>query len=288
MKQTVQRALFALFCISTIALMSACGGPSSGKILPIEDQYSKATKLYERGKFFESAEEFQKVIYNYPGATAVDSAQYFLALSYMHDGQFELAAVEFDRLIRSYPSSPFVTESHFRVGYCYFHAAPKHYGLDQTELVQAIRLMEDFIIDFPDSDFVPEARKSLAAANTRLSAKDFSAAVQYSRIRAWESARIYYQRILDNYPDSEYRAHALLGKGEALYFLSNWDDAAQSLNSYLAQYSDRKHAKKARELLAKVESDRPKAPVDSTDTSGGEDTLGSLDSKTSQSSAPWK
>ncbi|MBN4076491.1 outer membrane protein assembly factor BamD [Gemmatimonas aurantiaca] len=241
--------------------------------------------MYERDKFFESSEEFQKVIYNYPGATIVDTAQYYLALSYMHDKQYELAAVEFDRLIRSYPRSVFVTESHYRVGYCYFHSAPKHYGLDQTELVKSIKLMEEFILDYPDSDVVPEAQEALREANTRLSAKDFKAAVQYTHIRAWESARIYFQRVLDLHPGSEHAILALLGKGETLYYLSKWDDAAQTLNSYLALYPESEETKKARKLLAKIESERPAQPAETADNSDSSDSTSLPDSSTTQSSA---
>jgi outer membrane protein assembly factor BamD len=277
MNQIQIRSFFFVAVALVLFAISSCGGRGSSGALQVEDQYAKASDYFERGKYFEAAEEFQKVIYNYPGATVVDTAQYYLAQSYMKDEQFELAAVEFDRLIRSYPRSPFVAESHYRVGYCYFHAAPKHYGLDQTELVKAIQLMEDFILDYPDSEILPEARRTLIEANTRLSAKDYSAAIQYTRIRAWESARIYFQRILDLYPDSEHAALSLLGKGESLYHLRKWDEAAQSLNSFLAQHPESEEAKKAHELLAKVEEDRP-ANGEATDTTDSTDTLGSLDS----------
>ena len=64
----------------------------------------------------------------------VDSAQYFLAMSYYNQDDFFLAGAEFQRLVNSYPGSPFVDDGQYMMGLCYFKAAPKNYGLDQDEL----------------------------------------------------------------------------------------------------------------------------------------------------------
>ncbi len=286
MKQRLFRfsvAFGLMFAVFVSLTLTSCGGSGGGGVLSVEEQYSRASTLYEKNKFLESSEEFQKVIYNYPGETIVDTAQYYLALSYMYDEQFQLAAVEFDRLVRSYPRSPFVTESHYRIGYCYFHSAPKHYGLDQTELVRSIKLIESFILDFPESEWVAEARQTLVGANTRLSAKDYKAAVQYTRIRAWESALIYFQRVIDLHPTSEHAGPSLLGKGEALYKSHKWDDAALALNSFVALYPGSDQMKHARKLLAKVEHDRPAQPIESADSSESSDSTDSTDSTKTES-----
>lgn len=246
----------AIICLSLPGL-AGCGGSGDKAPLSAEDQFARAMGLYEREKFFESAEEFQKVIYNYPGGSSVDSAQYFLAMSYMRDKQFELAAVEFERLIRNYPRSPFAVEARFRTAYAYFRAAPRHHGLDQTEVKRAVRLLNDFLIDYPDSEFAPEAQQALYEANSRLAKKFFESAVVYTRIGAWRSAEIYFQYVIDNYSNSSYTEESLAGKTRALLKQRKWDEAALSANSFLGLYPDSDRAGAVRDMLKEIERKRP-------------------------------
>ncbi|HSG98868.1 MAG TPA: outer membrane protein assembly factor BamD [candidate division Zixibacteria bacterium] len=249
-------ALFAVVCLSLPAFVG-CGGKGKSAPLAAEEQFALAMGLYERGKFFDSAEEFQKVIYNYPGGSSVDSAQYFLAMSYLQDKQFELAAVEFERLVRNYPRSPFAVEARFRTAYSYFRAAPRHHGLDQTEVKRAVRLLNDFLIDYPDSEYAPEAQQALYEANTRLAKKYFESAVVYTRIRAWRSAEIYFQYVIDNYSNSNYTEESLAGKTRALLKQRKWDEAALSANSFLGLYPDSDFASDVRDMLKEIEHKRP-------------------------------
>lgn len=252
---------FSLFAL-TISFLPACGGSQKKKILSAEDQFALAKNQYDKGNFFESAEEFQKVVYNYPGSVLVDSAQFFLARSYLDDKQWELAAVEFERLIRNYPRSPFSVDSRYLIGYSYFRAAPRHYGLDQTDLKRAIELMEDFLIDFPESERIPEALSAIKEARGRLARKEYEAAIVYMRIDAWPSALIYFQRVIDLYGESDYTPLALLGIGEANYRLLNLETAEEKLTAFLSLYPEHKSANSASKLLEKTrEALAAKVPV---------------------------
>ena len=235
------------------AVAGGCGGARTGDVLTAEGQFARAMEMYDRGKFFESAEEFQKVIYNYPGATNVDSAQYFLAMSYMKDKQYELAAVEFERLLKNYPRSEFAVEARFRIAYAYFRAAPKNPGLDQAEVKRSVKLLEEFLIDYPDSPFADEARKALQESASRLARKYYDSAVVYTRIGAWRSAEIYFQYVLDNYAESSFAEPALLGKARALFKQGKWDDAAATANTFLATYPDSKKRKDAENILKEID-----------------------------------
>ncbi len=251
-------AVSALIGASSLVI-SGCGVTSEHKTLSVEDQFAKAKKYYEKKKYFESAEEFQKVIYNYPGSNVIDTAQFYLANSYLEDKQYALAAVEFERLIKNYPRSDFGPDSRFLTGYARYLGAPSHYGLDQTDLLEAIGIMNDFIIDYPESRMVPEAKKALLEAHTRLAKKNFKSGMVYVHSRVFSSALIYFQIVLDDYSETEFASLALLEKGKAQYNLNELEDAAQTLNTFIAKYTTHKLIKKAREELKKVEEKLAKA-----------------------------
>ncbi len=234
-------------------LLTSCGATSERKILGVEDQFARANKLYEKGKYLDSAEEFQKVVYNYPGSNLIDTAQFLMANSYLKDEQFELAAVEFERLIKNYPRSEFSVDSRFLTGYSRYLASPTHYGLDQTDLVTSIRLMNDFIIDYPESRMIPKAEAALLEAHTRLAQKDFRSGMVYVHSRVYTSAIIYFKIVLDDYSNTEYAPLALLEIGKAQSKINELEKSAATFNTFLAQYPDHELVKKAKEELKKVE-----------------------------------
>jgi len=274
-------ALAPLLVLTLITVITSCGaGGSSANALTAEEQFARAQKLYKRKKYFESAEEFQKVVYNYPGANIIDTAQFYLAKSYLEDEQYELAAVEFERLVKNYPRSDFAPDSRFLAGYARYLAAPKHYGLDQTELRNAIRMMEDFVVDYPDSRMVPKAKEALNEAYTRLAKKVFKSAMVYVHMGAYESALIYFQRVLDEHPGTAFAPLALLEMGKVQFKMNELTKAATTLNTFLAKYPDHVRAREAQKELKKVESKLAKeapataesshAPNDSLTVSGAD------------------
>lgn len=258
--KTINKASLAAPALLALALgaLVSCGGGQAGRTSSAEEQFKLARKHYDKKKYFESAAEFQKVVYNFPGSQLVDTAQYYLSMSYMGDGQYELAAVEFERLLKNYPRSPFAPECRYRIGYCFFKAAPGHYGLDQTEVSRSVKLLENFILDYPESEFVSEAQESILSARTRLAEKDFKSGVVYMNIRVYTAAEKYFQRVIDLYGDTKYAADALFEMARARYKLKLWDKAAQSANSFVALYPQHKIAEKARKLIEKIEKDRAK------------------------------
>lgn len=258
-KQVSIKSLTALAALTVLSIsLSSCGGGQSARLATAEEQFDRAKKRYDDKDYFRSAEEFQKVVYNFPGSQLVDTAQYFLSMSYMIDKQYELAAVEFGRLIKNYPRSPYAVECRYRIGHCFFKAAPGHYGLDQTEVTRSIRLLEDFMLDYPESEFVTEAQASILSANTRLAQKTFSNGMVYMHMRVFTAAEKYFQLVIDMYGNTSYAADALYRMAEARYKLREWDKAAQSANSFVALYPQHKEAEKAMKLIGKIEKDRAK------------------------------
>jgi outer membrane protein assembly factor BamD len=228
-------------------LSAGCGGAKSLANLSPQELFAAGKEAYGREKYLKAIELFQTVVYNYPGETIVDSAQYYLALSYFGNKEYELAEVEFNRLIINYPSSPYFEHAIFMKAVSAFEATPKHYGLDQTALKDAIKQFEDFIIDFPESELVEDARKYLLAARTRLARKFYEAGIVYSRMRAFEAAKIYFQKVIDDYTDTEYAPKASYQYAEMEYKLGRYEEARRKFEDFKTVFPDHELAPKAAE-----------------------------------------
>ncbi|MDH3891590.1 MAG: outer membrane protein assembly factor BamD [candidate division Zixibacteria bacterium] len=201
--RTTLAILLALLSIATI-IGPGCGGPRPLSKMTARELFEEGSKKFQKRKYLRAIEIFQACVYNFPGDEIVDSAQYYLALSYFENDEHEVAQVEFNRLVLNYPSSVYLEQSVFMRAACFFEATPRHHGLDQSELETAIRQFEDFIIDFPESESVNDARAYLLVARSRLARKYYDAGIVYSRIAAYQAAQIYFQKVIDDFTDTEY------------------------------------------------------------------------------------
>jgi len=101
---TLKKYLITILSLSIVLLTSGCGGrPSLSKMQP-DEMFRYAMEQFEKKKFLYSIEYFQALIYNYPGESVVDSAQFYLGMSYYENKSYELAAVEMNRLAVNYPA----------------------------------------------------------------------------------------------------------------------------------------------------------------------------------------
>lgn len=251
------RKLFVVLLILVVLLFGVILGCGSGLSMKIydtaEDQYRESMQEYEKKHFLKAIDGFQKLIYNFSGASMVDSAQYFLALSYFGQKDFYMAAAEFERLVGTYPGSPFVDNSQYMSGLCYFKSSPGNYGLDQTELLRAIKALEDFITDYPESDATEDAAVTLAEARERLAQKRYESGRTYLRLGYYESAEIYFQTVIDEHTGSGWAATALYYLGEVKFKRRQYEDARHKFDNFLVIYPDHELSGKARDMLAKID-----------------------------------
>ncbi len=238
--------------IMALLMISGCTSNKTKMVSTVDEQFLLAKGEYDKGKFFNSIDAFQRVIFNFPGATVVDTAQYYLAHSYYGNKEYELAAVEFNRLLANYPRSAFTDDAQYMVGECYMKNSPKHYSLDQEDLKRSIVAMEDFIIDNPDSPLKADAQASILEARTKLARKEFENGVTYFKIYSYEASRVYFQKVIDEYTDTEYASKALFKIAESFYKQKNYTESKIKFDSFLNLYPDDELIEKTRQYLGKM------------------------------------
>ena len=84
-------------------------------VLDAEDQYALAKREFEEKNWNRAVVELQKLIFNYPGAAFVDSAQYLLGMAYFNQKEYPLAIGEFSKLLSSYPTSQLADDAAFMI-----------------------------------------------------------------------------------------------------------------------------------------------------------------------------
>lgn len=248
-RRTALIAAIILLSLSIIAV-TGCGGRKSLSHLTARELYTEGLKRYNDNKYLYAIDYFQAIVFNFPGESLVDTAQYYLALSYLGNKDYKLASVEFNRLIQNYPLSVYATHSQFMSAVCLYESAPGHYGLDQSDLRAAVRQMEEFVIDHPESELIPQVQEYINTGRYKLARKLYESAVLYYRIRAYEAAKIYFQQVVDDYTDTEFGPEAVFYIAKCDFERRDFEKAKGGFSNFVAVFPDHGLASEARPLIA--------------------------------------
>lgn len=212
---------------------------------------AKCRQLFEKKKWAKASAELSKMILNYPGHPAVDTAQFMLGVSYFNQELFVLAAEEFKKINRNFPSSPLACQAAYYTTYSQFLLAPKNPAYDQKDAAAAVEALRGFLEEWSACSWADSARTLLAMALDRLAKKDFSIGRLYFKMREYEAARIYLQGVIDEYSESNYGPEALYLFALSLEKEKKFSEARVKYEAFLSVYPSHKHSNEVREKLKK-------------------------------------
>lgn len=240
-------ALLTTLAVILLLGLLACGSSTNFTGMSARQLFDYGLEKYQAEKYLTSIDAFQAVVFNYPGVAFIDSAQYYLALSYYGNKDYTLGGVEFNRLLLNYPSSSFAPEAQLMKAICYFEGTPKHYGLDQSDLQLAIEQFEDFLVDYPESPALEDCKTYLKIARTRLAHKHYVNGMVYVHVRDYRAARVYFQKVIDEYTNTEYAPMAAYEIADTYFNAHDWDKAHEQFENFSIAFADNQLAPKAAE-----------------------------------------
>lgn len=251
----------AFLLAGILSVIGACGGsaPSTVSTDSAADMFAKAREHYDKGKWDKAKLAFESLVYSYPGAAIIDSAQYFLAMCSYNLKDYIIAADEFRRLRTRYPNSPLVDEGDLLRCRALLRVAPKNSALDQEKTYEAITELIIYKDNHPLSPNVAVADSLLRDAYGRLSKRDYRAAMLYHRLGKYQAARIYYQQVIDNYTDSPYVPDCLFNMAEGYRKQDSVDRALEYYEKLLYLYPDAESVDKAKKRIADLAQSRDTA-----------------------------
>jgi outer membrane protein assembly factor BamD len=176
---------------------------------PLNVAYDKSVALFEEEKYDDAAYGFDLVTRIGRGTNFSEDAQFYLAESYFFDRQYILAASEYERFISYYPQDEKRQQVEFKLALCFYEQSPR-YRLDQTQTRRAIQLFRLFNNKYPDSELVVESAQKIDELRNKLARKSFEAGEFYLRTSRYVAASIYFDQVVDQYPESKWAEQSLL------------------------------------------------------------------------------
>lgn len=187
-----------------------CSGNKSKTDTDIQARYEKGIVYFDKKKYLRAQEEFNYVALSGSHTDYGDDALFYLGESYFLNEEYILARSEFDRLVRRMGFSPFLEQARWRICECYVKESPKYYH-DQTNTDKALEKLQEFIEDFPGSDYREQAEETLISLRDKLGEKAYETGILYIKLGAYDSAILAFEQVLEKYYDTPYFESAHVG-----------------------------------------------------------------------------
>jgi outer membrane protein assembly factor BamD len=173
-----------------------------------EALFGRAKEHFERRKYIDAMEGFKEVIYNHPGTRLAAEATFYLGECYFRTKDYQAAVDEYTRLLDDYPTSPFADDAQYMIANGYFRQSP-HWALDQKETGDRAKAATGrFFERFPESPLAQDVRQLQDRIDEKLAHKEFEAGRVYYKMKNPKSARIYFNYVLEKYPETSWAQKA--------------------------------------------------------------------------------
>lgn len=202
-----------------ITLSSACN--NYNKLLKstnYELKLEKANHYYEKKNYVRAQQLYEELIPVFKGSDKSEEIYYRYTWTHFYTGDYALAQFHFKNFVRQFPESPKTEECYFMNGYCYYLNSPP-YSLDQTATINAIKEMQGFIDNFPESNFIDSANVIIDKLHHKLEKKEYEILKQYRMLDDYKAVITAGNNFQKDYPDSEYNEEVQFWVIEAYYLL---------------------------------------------------------------------
>lgn len=203
-----------------VILFSSCS--EYQKALKTEDvavKFEMGTKLYDGGKYTKAIRIFEQIAPAYRGKPQAEKLFYMFAQSYYKTKQYYLAGYQFESFASGYPKSEKIQEASY-LGAKSFSMLSPIYSLDQTDTRKALEKFQVFIDTYPNSEYLPEANKTVKMLSEKIEKKVFENAKGYNTISDFKSAIVALDNFIADYPGTPFKEDALFYKFDSAYQLA--------------------------------------------------------------------
>ncbi len=242
-----------LISISMI-IFTGCAGKKPQLNLPLQERFDRGLEYMEKGKYYNAQQEFQIVILSGSHTELGDDAQFHLAEAFFENKEYLLAISEYERLTRSMKYSEYVEKARWRICEAYVAESPKYYH-DQASTDKALQKLQEFIDEYPNSEYNDDAKETIKNLRNKLALKLYNSGQLYLKLLVYDSAIITFEDLLARYYDTDYAEQAHIGIIRSHIFMKNYTDAQNHYdeNSYKIVSADVK--KMVEQLLESIKSE---------------------------------
>ncbi len=167
-----------------------------------ELKLQKANEYYDKAQYGKAIILYEELLTIFKGTKRFEDIYYKYAMSYYKQGTYLSASYHFKNFSDLFPSSKRREETSFLHSKSLYENT-KDYTLDQAGTKKTIEELQNFINMYPKSKRVKDANLMIDASRVNLESKEKYAAELYFKVSRYRAAAIYFEQIINKYPDSK-------------------------------------------------------------------------------------
>ena len=257
MTAALVRPLRPLLVLVLGGLLAGCGASTIPAVHSEPERLANARLALQRREYNVAIELLKTYVANNAGGAEVDQAIELLGESYLRIKEWGLAQAELERLLRDYPASDSAAAGSFRLGEALWGQS-RGADFDQDYTQKALEQWQSYLRSYPGHWLNGEAELRAQRARERIAGKLVDTGVLYVKLGRTSPARVYFQRVLDEYPDTAREADARLGLALADERDGKRAEAVAALREVESRYVGRSVAERAAKERARLEGHDPK------------------------------
>jgi len=236
---------------ATAACASRPAAPPPGAAQPDRFLFDRGNEALKEEEWVNARTYFQQIVDNYPQSPVRPDAKLGMGDGYLGQGNTEslvLAANEFREFLTFYPTNPRADYAQYKLAMSHFRqmrAAER----DQTETMAALKEFDVFFQRYPNSPLVPEVKQNWRIARDRLSESSFRVGLTYYR-QGWDGGAIpRFREVLRDDPGYSGRDGLYFYLAESLARTKQTPEAIPYYQRILDEFDQSEYVDEARERL---------------------------------------
>ncbi len=253
-RMTKIRIINFILIVISLGIIVNCAGKNPVEKLPLEERYKRGQEFLENKKYYNAQQEFQIIVLSGSHTEWGDDAQFYLAESYFKNKEYIIAINEYERLTRKMKYSPYVEKCRWRICEAYVAESPNYYH-DQSNTHKALQKLQEFIDEYPDSEYRDKANKTIKKLRNKLAEKILETALLYIKLHAYDSAIVAFEDLLGQYYDTDLAEEAHVGIIRSYSLMKKVEEAENYYKSNEGKISSSALKAKSLEYIKSAESD---------------------------------
>lgn len=257
-RRPVRLITLFLLAIAPLALSACAKGWKVSQFPTTDALYAETMRQFRARKWDRAIAGFERLSQTLPARDPrMPVVLFHLAQSHERKGEHILAATTFTRVSESFPDDTLADDAIYQAGRSYSRLWRKP-SFDPTYGETALNTFQTLLSIYPNSDLRDDAQQQIDKLHEWFAEKAFENGMHYYRRKAYESSLIYFNDVVQQYPQTPTAKDAMLQLVRAYRRINYQAEIRETCGELRQKYPNDGDVN---ELCSGVPSETPKSTV---------------------------
>lgn len=207
-------------------------------ITPPERLFRATMTEFERKRWDNAVAGFERLTIDLPARdTLLPLSHYYLGKAHFNRKEFLLAAQSFGRLSESFPDDTLADDALYQAGVSYQRLWRKPV-LDAEYGQSALSTYRTLLALYPNSPMRAQSEQQIRTLEEWMATKDYETGLHYLRLKAYDSAIIYFKDVVRLYPQTARSRDAYLRLVQTFRRIQYREEASEACTAVRSRFAD--------------------------------------------------